>query len=206
MAFNRVNYWLGFALDFTVSLATIGIGVAAGDAPWPVPLAALAAGAFAFTLYEYALHRWLYHVLPTAVRRIHRDHHGEPRRLVGAPFFFSLTVTALTWALASLAVSRATAAVFAGTILFAYAYHGAVHHLVHARRFRGAGLFARLQRHHLVHHAARYGDVNFGVTTTIWDRVFGTCYVPAASRRAPSRSAARSGRAAFRRRRRRPPR
>lgn len=174
LAFSRANYWLGFALDFSVSTAMIVVGYAATDRSWPVPLAALLAGGLAFSLYEYALHRWLYHVLPGAVRRIHTEHHREPRRLVGAPFFFSLGVTALTWALACLAVGRATAAAFAGALLFAYACHGAIHHLAHARRFRGRGVLARLQRHHLVHHAPGHDGVNYGVTTTFWDRVFST--------------------------------
>jgi sterol desaturase/sphingolipid hydroxylase (fatty acid hydroxylase superfamily) len=175
MVFSRTNYWLGFTFDFGVSLAMIAGGALALGRPAPV-LAALVLGGVAFTFYEYVLHRWLYHVLPTAVRRLHTSHHGEPRRLIGAPVFYSLGVTALTWAVASLVVSGAAAAVFAGALLFGYAYHGAVHALIHARRFRGRGFFARLQRHHLVHHAPGHDGVNYGVTTTFWDRVFATTH------------------------------
>ena len=172
MTFSRANFWLGFVLDFGVSIPMIAAGALALADPGPAA-AAFAAGGLAFTFYEYVLHRWLYHVLPTAVRRLHRIHHGHPDRLIGAPVFYSLTVTAVTWALASLAVSRAAAAVFAGTLLLGYAYHGVIHWLVHTRRFRG-GWLARLQRHHLVHHAPGRDGVNYGVTTTVWDRVFRT--------------------------------
>lgn len=172
LAFSHLNYWIGFALDTTASLALLGVGFATTDHPWHVALGALGLGVVVFTLYEYALHRWLYHVLPTAVRRIHARHHADTRLIIGAPFFFSLGITAVTWAAARLALGDATGAVFAGTILAAYAYHGAVHHLIHMRWFSDGGWFGRLQRDHLLHH--RRGRSNFGVTTTVWDRVFRT--------------------------------
>jgi len=171
LAFSAINYWVGFALDLSVSITVIVAGLAATHHPWPIAIAALLAGAIAFSFYEYALHRWLYHALPNPVRRIHAHHHADTTRLVGAPVLYTQAICALTWVLARAVVGAATGAVFAGTVLFGYAFYSAVHHVIHRRGFAG-GWLARVQRHHLEHH--RRPRMNFGVTTRIWDRLFGT--------------------------------
>jgi sterol desaturase/sphingolipid hydroxylase (fatty acid hydroxylase superfamily) len=169
---SRANYWGGFAVDVVVSITLVVAGAVTTARAWPLVAAAVVAGVVVFSMYEYALHRWLYHVLPTAVRRIHARHHRDTRLLIGAPFFFSLGVAGLSWLSARCVVDGALAAVFAGTILGAYAYQSAVHHLLHGNWIKGRGYFGRLRTHHAIHH--RRGDVNFGLTWTWWDRVLGT--------------------------------
>lgn len=164
---NRTNYWLGFVIDVIVAAALLVYGGA--------HIAALAVGVVAYTFYEYAFHRWLYHAVANPVRSLHANHHRDRALRLGAPFFFSLGVTALTWTVASLVVGRDAAAVFAGTILGGYAFQSAVHHIAHGwsgtYRWRGR-LVRHWRRHHLRHH--KHGDVNFGIVTTVWDRLFGT--------------------------------
>jgi sterol desaturase/sphingolipid hydroxylase (fatty acid hydroxylase superfamily) len=169
---SPINYWGGFVLDVAVSLPmVIGGTVVAG----PGAALALAAGAVAYSFYEYGLHRWLYHGRPNPVRRLHALHHGDRTHLFGAPFWFSLSVCAITWALASCVVDRAIATVFAGTILGAYAVQSAVHHIAHGWAGSSAlsgRLVRRWRTHHMLHH--RDGNVNFGILTSFWDGVFGT--------------------------------
>jgi sterol desaturase/sphingolipid hydroxylase (fatty acid hydroxylase superfamily) len=55
-----------------------------------------------------------------------------------------------------------------------YNYFALVHHWQHHRSkdFEGVAYWRRLGRlHHLHHHRQ---DVNFGISTTMWDRLFGT--------------------------------
>jgi len=179
---SRANYWIGLGLDLCVSIAIIAIGGARSASPVELP-AGIAAGAIVFTLYEYALHRWLYHGRSNRVAVLHRKHHREPDLLVGAPVYFSLGVTALNWLPAAWLVDAAFASVFAGTILFCYGQQSVIHHAAHGwPHTRGIGRRSRLRRHHLHHHHA--GDGNFGISTVLWDRVFAT--------RLPARGASRA--------------
>ncbi len=184
IAISRANYWIGFALDLVVSLAMIVTGVVAGGL---VPaLAAFAAGWLTFTLFEYALHRWAYHGPRSPFSRIHGLHHRDSSVLLGAPFFYSLGVTAIALALARLIIPAPLAAVFAGTMLLAYACQSVVHHLAHgwpgSWRLRPEGLLGRLRRHHMIHHHSER-PVNHGMSTRFWDRVFGTIATSSRSRR-----------------------
>jgi dihydroceramide fatty acyl 2-hydroxylase len=169
---SRANYWLGLALDLCVSIAVIAIGGARGASIVGF-LAGIAAGAVAYTLYEYALHRWLYHGRRNRIAVLHRRHHREPDLLVGAPVYFSLGVTALNWLAAAWLVDGAFASVFAGAILFCYAQQSVIHHAAHNwPHTRGLAARSELRRHHLRHHHA--GDGNFGISTVFWDCVFAT--------------------------------
>jgi len=165
LATSPINYWLGFVIDAGAAAALL-VGAARSTRP-AATVAAIVAGVVVYSFYEYAFHRWLYH---RSLPGLHALHHRSPRAPIGAPFPFTLVVCGITLAFASLVVGPALAAAFAGSALLAHAVQGALHHLLHARR--APRLLRRLQRHHLVHH--RRGDVNFGVTSRWWDRVFGT--------------------------------
>lgn len=175
---SPANYWAGFALDGGVAAATIAVGVAATPAGPAAIALALAAGAAFYSLLEYAVHRWLYHRWPTIVRRIHRHHHADVRLVQGAPCFATLGVAAVLGALAALVVDRGLAATFAGTVLAGYFAQSVVHAQLHRGR-RAPRWLDGLRRHHLAHH--RHDDGNYGITTTVWDRVLGTAR-PAAER------------------------
>jgi len=164
---NMINYWVGFVLDLVCATALIIYG--------GVQFISFAAGVVVYTFYEYAFHRWLYHAVANPVRSLHARHHNDRAARIGAPFFFSLSIAALSWALSGLVVGSAAGATFAGAILGCYAFQSAVHHIAHGwtgtYRLRGR-LVRRWRRHHLLHH--RHGDANYGIVTTIWDQLFGT--------------------------------
>ncbi|MBS1120583.1 MAG: fatty acid hydroxylase family protein [Deltaproteobacteria bacterium] len=176
MAASKANYWAGFTLDFVVSLALIVVGVAAEGISL-APVAAFVAGWTTFTFYEYALHRWAYHGPRSPLSMIHGWHHADGTVLLGAPLFFTLGITAIDLVLARLVVAPALAATFAGTVLLAYAYQSIVHHVAHAWpgswRVRSTSTLGRMRRHHMIHHHGD-GDANFGMSTPLWDHVFGT--------------------------------
>jgi sterol desaturase/sphingolipid hydroxylase (fatty acid hydroxylase superfamily) len=140
-----------------------------------VPIAACAL--LGYTLTEYAWHRWLFHgrTAPRAMLQGHGRHHVEPQARLALPFFTTLPHVVVVWGLAALAVGPGRAAFFTGVWFLGYSAYGAIHHLVHTPTVTN-GLITRLRVIHEVHHARPRR--NFGVTTQLWDRVFGTWSAP----------------------------
>jgi sterol desaturase/sphingolipid hydroxylase (fatty acid hydroxylase superfamily) len=145
-----------------------------------VLLACLFLGLLAWSLFEYGLHRLLGHarIVGAVVRREHTHHHVDPgyftplaRKSLGVlPVFGGLAAIVHPWAGAMGAAGAAS-----GMALGWIAYE-VLHQAIHLRAPRGAhGTWAR--RHHLYHHFCD-SKVNHGVTTPLWDWVFGTYVRP----------------------------
>lgn len=146
-----------------------------------VPLFLLA-GMALWTFAEYALHRWVMHEmrgkgLPS---REHLLHHADPYGLTGKPglswaamILAGLALWApLGWWLAGHPVG---ASLGAGWIV-GYAVYERLHDGAHAHAPRNA-YGAWLRRHHFFHHLG-HPLKNHGVTTPVWDMVFGTFQRP----------------------------
>lgn len=149
-----------------------------------IPLGFLA-GLFLWTLAEYTLHRFVFHFLPHNAWQerlsflFHGVHHAQPQiksRLVMPPavsiplalLFFGLFYLVLVVALG---LDAWLAPIFAGFIGGYVAYdmlHYATHHWAMRR-----GYWKFLKRHHMQHHY-KTPDQRFGVSSPLWDLVFGT--------------------------------
>lgn len=147
-------------------------------------IAAGVVGFFVWTLTEYLMHRFVFHYEPThpvlkwVWYLIHGVHHEQPQcktRLVMPPilsiplafFFFGLFRAVGSLVGAPLWVAPA----YAGFVVGYLAYdmlHYAEHHL--AMKW---GVLKFLKRYHLLHHF-KTPDDRFGVSSPIWDVVFGT--------------------------------
>ena len=115
-------------------------------------------GVVALTLVEYLVHRFVLHGLaPTE----HRLHHARPDEAV-------LTIFWQIWVCFSLVYLIAGGAFVAGALV-AYAWYLFVHHSAHHGADR---LPLPLLKHHRSHH--QVATRNYGVSTTLWDHVFGT--------------------------------
>ncbi len=115
-------------------------------------------GLVAFTLAEYLGHRFVLHAIAPEQ---HRIHHARPQDPV-AKIFWQI------WLAFVALYMTAGGAVLAGTLV-AYAWYLLVHYCAH---HNPAILPASLLKHHRDHH--RFANRNYGVTTKLWDRVFGT--------------------------------
>jgi sterol desaturase/sphingolipid hydroxylase (fatty acid hydroxylase superfamily) len=145
-------------------------------------LALLAAGAALWTLAEYLLHRFAMHELKGKgiMSREHLEHH------VGSGWSFSSThllswagvilVGALVWApIGWLLLGPVGLTLGLGWCL-GYAGYEHQHAMAHLRGPRG-WYSTWLRRHHFHHHFG-HPMSNHGVTTSVWDHVFGTCEHP----------------------------
>ena len=138
---------------------------------------ALAAGAFSWTFLEYLIHRFMGHdrrYRRTAFGKEHIRHHIEGDYF--APTGKKLVVAALVAAiLAGPAIALfgvgLGAAYVAGLVGF-YGVYEVLHRRIHTHA--GIGPYGRwIRRHHFRHHLVD-ARTNHGVTTPIWDLVFGS--------------------------------
>ena len=128
-----------------------------------------AAGMFAWTLVEYVVHGVLGHAHRTFVTPLHDVHHRDPRAVfaLGAWIPAALVLAgAYAW------FGMAPAVVFYSGVLSGFAAYEFVHYRIHFAS-PSCAVEARLRARHLAHHVSE-PDAIFGVTTRIWDVVFGT--------------------------------
>jgi sterol desaturase/sphingolipid hydroxylase (fatty acid hydroxylase superfamily) len=143
---------LVFAIALAVTL------LVASTLPFSIAIPLFCCGLVAWTLAEYITHRFVLHAIAPVE---HRIHHARPRDAVDKIFW-------QIWLAFAVVYLAAGGAVLAG-VLVAYAWYLSVHYCAH---HNPAILPASLLKHHLDHH--RFANRNYGVTTKLWDRTFGT--------------------------------
>ena len=150
-------------------------------------LATLGLGGFAaWSLMEYALHRFVLHGLQP-FKGWHAAHHAQPTARIGTPTVVSagligfLVFGPALWCLGSVGGTALTLGVTAG-----YLSYAATHHAVHHWGSRpGAGAASNHARawlrqrkvwHGLHHqrHATGTAPGHYGVSLSLWDKVFQT--------------------------------
>lgn len=174
MAVTQWNQRAALVADAGMCLGFVSLALIYANPP---PLAAaltLFGGLLAFSLIEYSFHRWLFHGPEHAMERGHRRHHLEPTGIGSLPFFlppiFLVVLAALFWQLMPLGYAW----LFTGGIAGGYFAYGQCHDWIHRTRFQNPYGRRWAANHHIHHH---HPDSNFGVTTPLWDWVFGTYYV-----------------------------
>ena len=172
--------WVPVGLYLPVAAAGVLWNLSgARPAAWAF-LALPLAGLLFWTFVEYVMHSEAFH-RPTqwgplrAYQDSHLGHHEDPKdptRIV-ARLSVSLPLALLIYALFALALwsAKLAALPFAG-VTVGYLSYEVVHYGIHRWR-RVRWVLRPLVKHHLYHH---YKDQTrcFGVTTTLWDWVFGT--------------------------------
>ncbi len=141
----------------------------------------LVSGIAMWTLLEYILHRFLLHAefrnrtLRDLVNASHLNHHSAPRDrdqiLVQLPF--ALITSALIYGIL-FAITRDTfkASGLISGIWMGFLYYEAVHYRVHVS-LGHSQLLQQQRRAHFYHHFSN-SEQCFGVTSPLWDYVFGT--------------------------------
>lgn len=156
----------------------------AGGPLWPVA-AGYAGGIAVWSFAEYILHRFVFHYEPTHPTLkwvwylIHGVHHEQPQcktRLVMPPIL-SIPLAFFFYGLFSLTLGRLLGAphwvapVYAGFVT-GYLMYDMLHYAEHHLSMKW-GFLKYVKRYHLLHHF-RTPDDRFGVSSPLWDVVFGT--------------------------------
>lgn len=180
MAVTQWNQWAALVADLGMCLVLISLAVVVDEPDPLVSVLTVLAGVLAFSLVEYSFHRWLFHGPEHAMERGHRRHHQEPTGIGSLPFFLPPIFLVVLAALFTLAMPLGYALLFTGGIAGGYFAYGQCHDWIHRTRFQNAFGRRWAANHHIHHH---HPDSNFGVTTPLWDIVFGTYYVSKGTRR-----------------------
>jgi sterol desaturase/sphingolipid hydroxylase (fatty acid hydroxylase superfamily) len=136
-------------------------------------------GVLMWTLLEYVVHRYVFHYEPKSragkalhfiIHGVHHDYPNDASRLVLPPVI-SLPMAVLFYFLFAVSFGRFAPAISAGFGAGYVCYdmiHYATHHFVMKNRI---GLW--LKQYHLRHHY-KDDEVGFGVSSPLWDYIFGT--------------------------------
>ena len=144
-------------------------------------------GILSWTFTEYVLHRFTFHWIPKfswgkkmhfIIHGVHHDWPNDRLRLVMAPAAALVLAIVLGGAHYLLLGEVWFYPYFSGYLLGYIAYdltHYAIHHLKSDN-----AIFKKLRRHHLMHHFnPKCKEKKYGVSSPLWDYVFGTMTIAA---------------------------
>jgi 4-hydroxysphinganine ceramide fatty acyl 2-hydroxylase len=135
-------------------------------------------GLFSWTIMEYFMHRYLYHFVDERewtkkfhymVHGIHHDYPRDEERLFMPPLpgimYISIFIS-IFWLLFGKYALYFMPGLMNGYLMYSFT-HWAIH------KFQPPKALAPLWKHHMMHHY-RYPEKAFGVSSMLWDYVFGT--------------------------------
>jgi sterol desaturase/sphingolipid hydroxylase (fatty acid hydroxylase superfamily) len=175
MQLSKLSYYSDFVVYPVVLIALTAVNIHhvpwASGAEW---FGAIMAGWVLWTFAEYVLHRIALHRM-RYFSPMHGLHHASPLALIGTPSWISVSVLSLAiFVPAWLCVSFNVADGLTVGVMFGYWWYGLVHHVIHHRANKSSpSYFNDLRAWHMRHHYSPKSG-NFGVTTSVWDHVFGT--------------------------------
>ena len=182
-ACSKMNWWAVPGFWFPL-LAAFLWGAGAHEVSLAIGLLCTAAGFGLWSAIEYVVHRFLFHAKPPdwwpalmlhfIMHGIHHRLPSDPYRLVMPPALsVSLAVLILPplYAGTRAFINLPAFACLAGGLVTGYVTYDLFHYALH----HSTRLVPVRQRvYHLRHHGAEEHTAGFGITTILWDRVFGT--------------------------------
>ena len=177
-----VIIWLPVAMYLLAAEVIAARAQAAAMAYIP---AAFILGVFLWTLTEYLMHRFVFHYAPRNPTQekifflFHGVHHAQPQcktRLVMPPVV-SIPLGGLIFGLISLVVggllgAKAWVYPLLSGMITGYLIYDLTHYATHHFPMR-ASYLKYLKRYHMQHHY-KTPEQRFGVSSPLWDYVFGT--------------------------------
>ncbi|WP_053978185.1 sterol desaturase family protein [Mangrovimonas xylaniphaga] len=175
----KTNSMLAVGVYLLLSLAVLIYSFFKIDLFFANKLLLLILGLLLFTLIEYLAHRFLYHSGEDYKNEanwqytVHGVHHAYPKDegLLAMPIPLAILLGALFFALFYVIMGEYTYLFWPG-FFFGYAAYLYIHYIIHARR-PPKNWFRYLWKHHHLHHH-KFDDKAYGVSSPLWDIVFGT--------------------------------
>jgi dihydroceramide fatty acyl 2-hydroxylase len=143
-------------------------------------LALLVAGYALWTLFEYWLHRIVFHFEPEQglgarlhwiIHGVHHDHPNDPMRLVMPPSV-SIPLGAAVFGLLYLIFGQDYAPGIGAGFFLGYLVYDMMHYYLH--HFRPHGRLGRMLRERHMRHHFQDDTRGFGISAPYWDEIFGT--------------------------------
>ena len=144
------------------------------------------AGMFSWSLFEYVIHRYAFHFMAENERAIkivyiiHGNHHEYPRdkQRLFMPAVPSIILASVVFSLMYFVFylfgsSQIVFTFFPG-FMFGYLIYGSMHYAIHAWHPPFKWMKPLWRNHHLHHYKEQ--EKGFGVSSTLWDHVFGTMF------------------------------
>lgn len=139
-------------------------------------------GTLLWTLTEYIGHRFVFHYEPKSdfgqymhhlIHRVHHDYPNDSRRLVMPPVV-SIPLAFFFYGLFRIMLGDAYGLPFFAGFVFGYLCYDMIHYATHHFPMKSRlGLW--LKHHHIRHHYQNE-QLGFGVSSPLWDYVFGTTH------------------------------
>jgi sterol desaturase/sphingolipid hydroxylase (fatty acid hydroxylase superfamily) len=144
-------------------------------------LATFFGGMLFWSFFEYIAHRFLFHWIPKTPRAtkfvytLHGNHHHYPRdrQRLFMPPLPSLLISSTLFGLMYGPLGNQVFMFFPGFIL-GYLMYGTMHYAIHAWNPPFKWMKPLWRNHHLHHYKNEHQG--FGVSSTLWDLVFGTMF------------------------------
>jgi sterol desaturase/sphingolipid hydroxylase (fatty acid hydroxylase superfamily) len=142
----------------------------------------IAVGVLAWTFTEYILHRFVFHFMPKSefgkrlhfiFHGVHHDYPNDSRRLVMAPGI-SITLAVIFYSLFYFLFGQFYVAPFFTGYVAGYIFYDMTHYAIHHFNFKNK-FWLNLKKHHMIHHYMD-GNNGYGVSSKLWDHVFGTMF------------------------------
>jgi sterol desaturase/sphingolipid hydroxylase (fatty acid hydroxylase superfamily) len=138
-------------------------------------------GMLFWTFFEYLAHRFIFHWISENPRiqkfayTLHGNHHHYPRdrQRLFMPPVPSIILATVIFSIMYL-IAGGYAFMFFPGFIFGYLMYGSMHYAIHAWNPPFKWMKPLWRNHHLHHYKDE--QHGFGVSTTIWDRVFGTMF------------------------------
>lgn len=140
-------------------------------------------GLVVWTLTEYLLHRFVFHYEPKTgigkklhflMHGVHHDYPNDSLRLVMPPVI-SLPLAALFYGLFSLLLGETFLPFFFAGFLVGYLFYDMIHYATHHAPMKTTTIGLWVKHHHMRHHY-QTDRLYYGVSTPLWDYVFGTMW------------------------------
>lgn len=179
-ALTHVHPIVPLCLWGPLAVMLIGRGVLVHGHDWSDLGVMLFTGLLAWTLGEYLVHRFVFHFSPTTdmgrylVYLFHGIHHDDPNdrtRLVMPPAGAILIIGTI-YVFFSLLIPHPWIEPFFGFFIIGYLAYDYTHYAIHFWPMRGR-IGAYIKRNHLLHHFQE-SEARFGVSSPLWDFVFGS--------------------------------